>query len=176
MLVELDPRLGSVVRQVLHRRGPHEPPPSFSSESERAKRRREAYARGGCTYVGNVHLGPQDSSPYRGDWSFQESTPVCPPNPEPNVAYGNHVLKTGYLTIFDPSRENVLWEGPLEFYSDGGGYRHPLGVDEPYFLGLFIRSCPAELRAPTLATAGETVKANNTVFGGPQVGKSVFEA
>ena len=178
MFVELDSaRLGSVVKQVLHRRGPHEPPPSFSSENERAKRKREAYTRGGCTYVGNVHLGPQDSSPYRGDWSFQKAAPVRPPNPESNIADGDPVLRPGdYLTIFDPSRRKVLWEGTLRFYPDGRGYRHPLGVDESYLLGLFSDGCPAELRTPTLATAGETVRINNTVFRGVQVREPVFKA
>jgi hypothetical protein len=170
MLVELvaPDRLRRVVGQALRRREPTEPHPSFSSESERAKRRREAYARGGYTYVGNVHLGPQDSSPYRGDWSFQKSAPVRPPNPESNIADGDPVLGTGdYLTVFfDPSRRKVLWEGTLRFYPDGRGYRHPLGVEEEYFLRLFSDGCPAELRTPTLATAGETVRVNNTVFWG----------
>jgi len=178
MLVEIvDPnRLRRVVGQALRRRELAESHPNLPSGSERARKRREAYRKPGCTYVGNVHLGPQDSNPYRADWSFQESAPVGLPNPEPNVIYGDHVLGNGdYLTMYD-NRGTVLWEGLLEFYPDGMGYRHPLGVDEPYLLGLFIDGCPAELRTPTLVTVGETVRVNNAVFGGAQVREPVFKA
>jgi hypothetical protein len=175
MLVELDSaRLERVVKRMLH--GKKLPGPSFSLSFERAGERRRAYEREDYkTYVGNVHLGLQDSGPDREDWSFRESAPGRPPNPEPNVAYGDHVLRTGdYLTVF--GNGVVLWEGTLKFYSDGRGFRHPLGVEEEYLLGLFSDGCPAELRTPTLATAGETVRVNNTIFGGTQVREPVFKA
>jgi hypothetical protein len=176
MLVELDPaRLERVVERMLHRK--KLPEPSLSLYSERARERRKAYERKDFeTYVGNVHFGLQDSGLGREDWSFQESAPARSPNPEPNVAYENHVLRTGdYLTIYG-NKGAVLWEGTLKFYPDGKGYRHPLGVEEEYLLILFSDGCPAELRTPTLATAGETVRVNNTVFGGAQVREPVFKA
>ncbi len=178
MFVELGPPgdlLKGVIGRVLPRR--KSPEPFLSLSSARAGERRRAYEREDCkTYVGNVHLGLQDSILGREEWSFQESALVRPPNPEPNVAYGVHILKTGdYLTIHG-NEGAVLWEGTLNFYPDGGGYRHPLGVDEPYLLGLFIAGCPAELRTPTLATVGETVKVNNTAFGVAQVSELVFKA
>jgi hypothetical protein len=74
----------------------------------------------------------------------------------------------------------VLWEGTLKFYSDGRGFRHPLGMEEEYLLRLFSDGCPAELRTPveagTLATIGETVRVTNTVFGDAQVREPVFKA
>ena len=164
---------GKAVGQALHRRETSEPPPSLSSESERAKERQKAYERDDfTTYVGYLKL--QDSGLGREDWSFQESAPVLPPNPKPNVTYGNHVLRTGdYLTI--SNKGIVLWEGTLRFYPDGRGYRHPLGVEEEYFLRLFRNHCRAELRTPTLATAGGAVNANHTVFGVAQVRGPVFK-
>ncbi len=169
--------LGRVVGQVLRRGETSKPPSSLSFESKRVRERRKAYEREDFkTYVGNVHLGLQDSGLGREDWSFQESTPVHPPNPEPNVASGDHVLRTGdYLTIYG-NKGAVLWEGTLKFYPDGKGYRHPLGVEEEYLLRLFSDGYPAELRTPTLAIAGETVKVNNTVFGDSQVREPIFKA
>lgn len=167
MAVELGSvRLGEVFGRMLHRGGS-----SLSSNlfSERARERREAYERKDFrTYVGNVHLGLQDSDSGSEDWSFKETAPVRPLNPEPNVVYGDHVLKTGdYLTIHG-DRGLVLWEGVLKFYPDGGGYRHPLGVEEEYLFRLFNNGCPAELRTsvkPDSATAGagETARLHKKV-------------
>ena len=177
MAVELGPTgnlLRGVVGRVLHRGEFFESRPRLSSE--KARQRREAYERKDArTYIGNVHLMPEGSSGLsREDWSFQESTPDRPLNPEADVAYGDHVLKTGdYLTIF--GNGTVLWEGALRFYPDGRGFRHPLGVAEEYWLRLFSDGCSAELRTPVEAGTLAVGDADNAVFGGIQAKKSPFK-
>lgn len=167
--------LERVVGRILHRERPPEPP--FSLFSERVREKREACEREGYkTYVGNVYLRPeQGSGPGEQDWSFQEATPVFPPNPEPNASHGDHVLRSGdYLIIFDPNNINqVVWEGKIDLYTKGirdpqgnpWGYMHQRGVDEGDFFEWFNGSYPAELRTSVkpgkFATAEETAGLDN---------------
>lgn len=159
-----------IVGLVLHTEEPSRP--SVILFSKRARERQEAYEKKGYrTYVGTVYLRPeQGSGPGQQEWSFQDATPVPPPNSDPNAGYENHVLHSGdYLTIFDPNnRSQVVWEGRIALYTKGisnpqgkpWGYMHQEGVDEGDFFRWFNERYPAELRTPVkpgrFATVGQT--------------------
>jgi hypothetical protein len=167
--------LGIVFGRVLHTEEPSGP--SVRLFSKRARERQEAYERGDYkTYVGTVYLRPEQGSGLnQQEWSFQDATPVPPPNSDPDTGYENHVLHSGdYLTIFDPNnRSHAVWEGRIALYTKGisnpqgkpWGYMHQKGVDEGDFFRWFNERYPAELRTPIkpgrFATVGQTSELNN---------------